>query len=112
MDTLEIVYYKCVNDDCEKYRNIFAEGDPLHENCARERLWLEDEQRPTPVWAWFAAPVALAIAAACVYAFRRARQNMKQKRSLKGEERRTQTWSGAHAHLDEREGHPVPPPIS
>jgi hypothetical protein len=112
MDTVEIVYYTCMNDECDKYRNVFAEGDPLHANCARERLWLQGEQRGMPMWAWLAAPIALAAAAGAVFAFRRARKNMKQKRTLYGEERRSQTWSGAHTHLDEREGYPVPPPIS
>lgn len=112
METVEIVYFTCLNDECEKYRNIFAEGDPLHANCARERLYLEGERPGLPVWAWLAAPAALAVAAV-VFAFRRARRrNMKKKPMRFGEERATQTWSGAETHLDEREGHRVPPPIS
>lgn len=112
METVEIVYYTCMNNDCEKYRNIFAEGDPLHAECERERLWLEGERRPLPMWVWIAAPAALLLAAAGTMALRVARRNMKQRRATFGEERKTQTWSGAHSHLDEREGHRVPPPIS
>jgi hypothetical protein len=111
METVEIVYFTCLNRDCEKYRNIFAEGDPLHENCERERLFLEGEQRGVPMWAWVAVPAVILMAVAAM-ALRRRRRNMNEQRPLYGEERMTQTWSGTEAHLDEREGHRVPPPIS
>jgi hypothetical protein len=111
METVEIVYFTCLNKDCDKYRNVFAEGDPLHENCEHERLFLEGERRGVPMWAWVAAPAIMLMAAAWVMALRRARRNMKQQRTLYGEERSSQTWSGTESHLDEREGHPVPPPI-
>lgn len=112
METVEIVYFTCLNNECEKYRNVFAEGDPQHANCARERLYLEGENRSTPMWVWIAAPVLMFAAAATIIALRRARRDTEEKRTLYGEERPTQTWSGAESHLDEREGFPVPPPIS
>jgi hypothetical protein len=110
METVEIVYYTCLNNECEKYRNVFAEGDPQHEQCARERLFLEGE-RGMPVLGWL-VPVAVMLAAAAgVVALRRMRANRKQKPAILGEERPTQTWSGTESHLDERQGHAVPPPI-
>jgi hypothetical protein len=112
METVEIVYFTCLNKDCEKYRNVFAEGDPLHDECAREQLFVEDERRGVPMWAWIAVPAVLMLAAAGTYALRMARRNTKQKGAHYGEERKTQTWSGSEAHIDEREGHRVPPPIS
>jgi hypothetical protein len=111
METVEIVYFTCLNNECERYRNVFAEGDPQHANCARERLYLQGERRPMPMWAWIAAPALMLLAAATFVALRRARRNMNQQRTLYGEERQTQTWSGTDSHLDEREGHRVPPPI-
>jgi hypothetical protein len=112
METVEMVYFTCLNKDCEKYRNVFTEGDPLHQNCARERLFQEEEQRGVPMWAWVAIPAVIFMVAAGVMALRRPRGNMNQQRTLYGEERPTQTWSGAESHLDEREGNRVPPPMS
>src|SRR5690349_19387376 len=63
MDSIEVAYYTCLNNECPKHRNIFREGDPLHANCDRERLWLEGQRRPMPVWAWIAIPAAIALAA-------------------------------------------------
>lgn len=59
---MEVAYHTCLNNECPKHRNIFREGDPLHAHCERERLWLEGQQRPMPVWAWIAIPAALALA--------------------------------------------------
>ena len=112
MDSVEIVYYTCLNNECPKYRNIFAEGDLQHERCARERLWLEGERRPIPRWMWFAIPSALAAAAAgAAFAIR-----MRQMRDMRGkpplrEEMEMKRWSGPHAHPEERKGSTVPPPI-
>lgn len=64
MDTVEIVYYTCLNNDCPKHRNVFREGDPQHENCARERLQLEGQREPMPLWLRIAIPVAVAAAIA------------------------------------------------
>ena len=57
----EAIYYTCLNNHCPKHRNIFAEGDPEHANCDRERLYLEGQRRPMPTAAIFAA-VAVGIA--------------------------------------------------
>lgn len=112
MDTLEVVYYTCLNNDCPKHRNVFMEDDPEHENCARERLWLEGQRPSVPQWVWFAAPLAFAaLAAGAVLLLRMARPQQPKRRSLH-EDPPMKTWSGAHAHRDEREGSAVPPPIS
>lgn len=113
MDTLEIVYYTCINNDCPKHRSVFTEGDPQHERCARERLWLEG-QRPAarvPRWIVFAVPVAAAAVAAGVLLLVRFMRVDESKPSIH-EEQPMKTWSGAHAHRDDREGSTVPPPIS
>lgn len=112
MDTLEVVYYACVNRDCPKYRSVFTEGDPQHESCARERLFLEGQQpAAVPRWILIAAPVALAaLTAGAVLLLRMLRANEREPRTLH-EELPMKTWSGAHAHRDDREGNPVPPPI-
>lgn len=112
MTTTEIVYYTCRNSECEKYRNVFIEGDPEHANCERERLFLEGQTR-VPQWVWFTVPAALAlVAGAVVLGLRIAKARRFQPPMLR-EERPTQTWSGHHAdaHLDERQGYSVPPPI-
>lgn len=110
MDTVEVVYYTCLNNDCPKHRNVFMEGDSQHERCARERLWLQG-QRPPRRWLWFALPaagVALALGAIVV---RRMLQRSRFKPPMLREETEMKTWSGATAHRDDREGHAVPPPI-
>ncbi len=107
---MEIVYFTCLNNECEKHRNIFMEGDPQHANCARERLWLEGQRPSMPTWAWFALPVALLPTAAGVAFFVRS-QRATPKRPLH-DERKTQHWSHEHRHIDERRGSSVPPPIS
>lgn len=111
MDTMEIVYFTCLNKDCERYRNIFSEGDPQHDDCARERLWLEGQRPSVPMWAWAVMPVALMLAAGGVMLFLRSKRSQPPKRPMYGEERPTRTWSGTERHSDERRGHPVPPPI-
>lgn len=114
MDTLEIVYYTCVNNECPKHRNVFAEGDPQHERCARERLWLEG-QRPAariPRWIVFAAPAVAAALAAGVLLLVRFMRVDESKPSSIHEELPMKTWSGSQAHRDDREGSSVPPPIS
>lgn len=110
MDTLEVVYYTCLNNDCPKHRNIFVEGDPEHERCARERLWLEGQRRGMPRWLLFAVPAALAAAAAAVVIVMQLRKPGLRPPMLRGEEE-MKTWSGAHAHREDREGNTVPPPI-
>lgn len=113
MDTLEIVYYTCLNNECPKHRGIFTDGDPQHEGCARERLWLEG-QRPAarvPRWILIALPVAAALAAGAILVMRFMRVNEPNPSSIQ-EEVPMKTWSGAHAHRDDREGNAVPPPIS
>lgn len=112
MDTVEVVYYTCVNSECPKHRNVFTEGDPQHEGCARERLFLEG-QRPAgmPRWVLFAAPAAIAaLATGAVLLLRMMRANNRGPRTLH-EDLPMKTWSGASAHRDDREGNPVPPPI-
>lgn len=113
MDTLEIVYYTCLNNECPKHRSVFIEDDPEHEGCARERLWLEG-QRPAahvPRWIWFAVPAALAMAAGAIALLRFMRADESSPSSVH-EEMPMKTWSGSHAHRDDREGNTVPPPIS
>lgn len=113
MDTLEIVYYTCLNNECPKHRNVFMEGDPLHERCERERLWLEG-QRPVSHaarWMWIAVPVLVAMSAGAFALLRMMRGRQEKPRTLH-EEIPMKTWSGAHAHRDDREGNAVPPPIT
>jgi hypothetical protein len=109
MDTLDVVYYACLNNDCPKHRNVFVEGDPEHRNCARKRLWLEGQRQGMPRWVWFAIPAALAMASAAV-AIARMRKPRFQPPMLR--ETEMKTWSGAHSHREDREGNAVPPPIS
>lgn len=111
MDTVEVVYYTCLNNDCPKHRNVFMEGDPQHERCARERLWLEGQRQRAPRWLWLAIPAALAAAAGAVVLLRMMRDRQFKPPMLRGEEQ-MQTWSGAHAHRDDREGNAVPPPMA
>lgn len=111
MDTLEAVYYTCLNNECPKHRNVFMEGDPEHEHCARERLWLEGQRRGVPVWVWFTAAGILAAAAASTAIVMRMRASRFRPPMLRGETD-LKTWSGVHAHRDDRQGNPVPPPIS
>ncbi len=115
MITSETVYYTCLNNDCEKHRSIFVEGDPLHAECKRERLELAGQERRTvPAWLWFAVPAAVTLAAAAVALYRRraaAPKRADRAADLRGHTR--QTWSGSHSHVEEqREGKSVPPPIS
>lgn len=49
METLNVAYYTCLNNDCPKHRNVFTEGDPLHTQCEREHLWLQGQKRPPSV---------------------------------------------------------------
>lgn len=108
---MAIVYYTCLNNDCPKHRNIFPEGDPEHQNCARERLWLEGQRPSMPAWIWFALPAALLLGAGAVMLMRSKRNGSDTRPTKLHEERPTQTWSGTERHIDERPGHPVPPPI-
>jgi multisubunit Na+/H+ antiporter MnhC subunit len=48
METQEVIYYTCLNNHCPKHRNIFAEGDPQHANCDRERFYLQGQREPMP----------------------------------------------------------------
>lgn len=110
MDTLEAVYYTCLNNDCPKHRNIFKEGDPEHERCASERLWLQGQRRGVPRWLLFAIPAVMA-AAAVATVLVRMRKPGSRAPMLRGEAE-TKTWSGAHAQREDREGSSVPPPIT
>jgi hypothetical protein len=111
MDTVEMVYYTCLNNNCPKHRNIFVEGDPQHEGCARERVLLEGQREPMPLWLWIAIPAAMAAAVAGgMLAMRMMREQGSKPPMLRGEEE-TKTWSGAHSHRDDRQGSAVPPPI-
>ncbi len=109
MDSVEIVYYTCLNNECPKHRNVFAEGDPQHEGCARERLWLEGQRAGMPRWLWVAIPAAVAVVAGAVTAIRMMGNSQSKPPMLRESERKT--WSGAHSHRDDREGSAVPPPI-
>lgn len=109
---IDVVYYTCLNNDCEKHRNVFVEGSPEHAECARERLYLEGQRKPAPSWLWYALPLAIAAGAAAFVLFLRARSTQPDEpRSALREETPRQTWSGSHIHADERAGHAVPPPI-
>lgn len=111
MDSVEIVYYTCLNQDCERYRSVFAEGDLEHQNCAREQLWLESEGAGLPGWLLIALPVALAaMATLAVIALRSMRGEKRKGPMLRGQGE-TKTWSGGKAHREDREGSAVPPPI-
>lgn len=111
---MESVYYTCLNNDCEKHRNVFVDGDPDHATCERRRLYLEGQEQPArvPMWALVAVPAVIGLGAAAFFLYRsRARSQMRpQKRDLRESQTR-QTWSGEHSHPDERRGHAVPPPI-
>ena len=114
MDTLEIVYYTCVNNECPKHRGVFTEGDPQHERCARERLRLEGQRPPArvPRWILFTVPaLAAAIAAGALLLIRFMRVDESKPSSIR-EDLSMKTWSGSHAHREDREGNTVPPPIS
>lgn len=96
---METTYFICRNPHCEKHRNIFAEGDQLHQNCERERLRFAGEQR-VPVWAWAAVPLAIAALALAVQAFRAAAK-------------RTPPQRDTHRPVArESERHTAPPPIA
>lgn len=110
MDTLEVVYYTCLNNDCPKHRNIFLEGDPEHERCARERLWLQGQRRGMPRWLLFVLPALLAAAGAAAVIVMRSRKPGSRPAMFRGESE-MKTWSGAHAHREDREGNAVPPPM-
>ncbi|HKU69149.1 MAG TPA: hypothetical protein VJP85_15360 [Candidatus Baltobacteraceae bacterium] len=111
MDSVEIVYFTCLNEECPKHRDIFAEGDPEHERCAREPLWEEGQRRAMPGWFWAAmsAAIAAAIAGGAI-AMRMMRNRPSNRQSLR-EQTEMKRWSGPHAHPEEREGGSVPPPI-
>jgi hypothetical protein len=110
MDSVEIVYYTCLNNECPKHRNIFTEGDPQHEGCARERLWLEGQRPAAPLWLRLAIPAAIIAAiAGAALAMRKAREARSDRPPLR--ETQMNRWSGADSHVDEREGSAVPPPI-
>ena len=112
---MEIVYYTCLNNDCERHRNIFVEGDPLHAGCERDRLYLEGQAKPArvPAWVWFALPAAVGagLAAFMLYRRRTARPVNPAPETLR-EDTPRKTWSAANSNADERVGHAVPPPIS
>ncbi len=71
---MEIAYYTCLNNDCQRHRNIFVEGDPQHADCASERLYLEGQEKPgLPAWVWLGVPAALALGAAVFVLLRKMR---------------------------------------
>ena len=112
---MEVVYYTCLNNDCERHRNVFVDGDPLHENCERRRLYLEGQEKAPgmPAWAWLALPAVLGLGAAAFMLYRRmtAGKSMPPRPTLR-EDHPRETWSGQHSHAEERKGHAVPPPIA
>lgn len=110
METTTMTYFVCLNSDCERHRNIFLEGDPLHERCERRALEFDDGGERGAPWAWIALAAGLGIAAAAAVTVIRMRRGGDDGQSLH-ETRPMQTWSGTEAHLDERRGHPVPPPM-
>lgn len=77
----EVVYYTCLNNECEKHRSVFIEGDPQHANCARERLHLEGERRATP-WAPIIASAALSFAVVGIAAYLIVRASAQRKPHL------------------------------
>jgi hypothetical protein len=111
METLDVVYFTCLNNQCPKHRNVFREGDPEHERCARQRLWLEGQRPAVPRWVWLLIPALAAAVIGATLAALRMRTPEQREPMLHGEAE-TKTWSGAHAHRDDREGNPVPPPIA
>lgn len=60
---IDDAYYTCLNKKCEHYRGVFRDGDSQHQNCKRERLWLEGQRPTVSVWPWFAAGTAVAVIA-------------------------------------------------
>lgn len=112
METVEVVYYVCRNNECPKHRNIFLEGDPQHDGCERERMLLEGQRAPMPRWVWFAIPAAIALGVGGFFLARMMRVTQGQKPPMLRGQEELKTWSGAHAHRDDREGNAVPPPIS
>lgn len=111
MDTYEAVYYVCLNRNCERHRNIFLEGDPQHEGCARERLHLQGERTTSP-WLWLALAAGVAgVSAAAVFLLLRNVRSSAPKTPPLHDGAPTKTWSGAHAHRDDRMSHRVPPPL-
>lgn len=112
---METVYYTCLNNACEKHRNVFVEGDPDHAGCERRRLYLEgQEERRTIPWGFVAAAAVLALGAAGFVFYRRMAKASAsaEPRPTFGEGQARQTWSGEHSQSDERRGHAVPPPIA
>lgn len=59
---METTYFACRNRDCEKYGNVFAEGDPMHATCAHEAIELSsDEPKQSKLgWVKLAVPMVLA----------------------------------------------------
>lgn len=114
METVEIVYYTCLNNECPKHRNVFMEGDPQHDGCERERLWLEGQEpiAQSPRWMWIAVPALLGIIAGGAFLAIRMRDRDKSQPRTLHDEIPMKTWSGAQAHRDDREGNAVPPPIT
>ena len=96
---METTYFICRNPHCEKHRNIFVEGDPLHQNCERERLHFAGERR-VPIWAYAAIPVAIAAIAVTVQLIR---LNAKRKPAERS------THKGVARESDR---HSAPPPIA
>ena len=109
--TMEIAYYTCVNNDCPKHRNVFTEGDPLHANCERERLFLEGQSR-APGWLMWVIPAIFAVTAGAAVLYMLRRNASKEQAPPPIGERDLQTWSGTEQMNVEREGHAVPPPMA
>lgn len=61
MAPMEATYYTCLNQHCPKHRNIFVEGDAVHEHCERSVLRFDEESK-RPVWMRLAVPAVVAIA--------------------------------------------------
>jgi hypothetical protein len=109
----EVVYYTCLNNDCEKHRNIFVEGDPDHATCARERLFLQGQDEPRfPSWMWYAIPAALIGGIAAYIVISRVRASRAFHPPMLREETSSPQWSGSATQEDERRGNAVPPPMS
>ena len=98
----DTVYFTCLNNDCEKHRSIFVEGDPLHAHCEREELELAGQKkaRKMPAWLMIAVPAVAAVTVAAVVLYSRRRAAS----SASGQPDRPA--------FREREGKTVPPPIS